>query len=82
MSDTWLTLPNFKSYFGTALHGATITWYNDPNASGSNIANKNYMHVEFEQNLYSYAHIWYDKTQADDLKWFKGDYAYDDATSF
>ena len=48
MSDTWLALPNFSSYFGTALHGATITWYNDPNASGATIDNKNYLHVEFE----------------------------------
>ena len=78
MTDTWTAkaLPNFKSYFGTALHGATITWYNNPAASGADIDWKNYMYVEFEQNLYSYAYSWYDSAQADDKLWFKGDTAF------
>ena len=76
MSDTWQDMPKFSSYFGTALHGATITWYNDPAASGKLIDYKNYMHIEFEQNLFSYAYIWYDADDVKDVKWFKGNYAY------
>lgn len=77
MADTWAALPHFTTYFGTALHGAEITWYNDPSASGANIANKNNLKVEIVQNLHSFLYTWWDKTNTDDLAWFAGQYAFE-----
>lgn len=48
MTDTWAALPKFSTYFGSALHGATITWYNNPTASGDKINDKNELKVQFE----------------------------------
>lgn len=47
MTTTWSELPHFTSYFGTALHGAEITWYNNPVATGTKIQDKNELKIEF-----------------------------------
>ena len=60
MTDSWSTIPNFTHYFGTALHGATFKFYNDPNGSGTTLINKTEMKIEFEQNLHSFVYTWWD----------------------
>lgn len=77
MTDTWKDLPKFTTYFGTALHGAEITWYNNPNASGDKITDKTNLKIEIVQNLHSFLYTWWDKTNTDDKAWFAGQYAFE-----
>ena len=74
MTTTWSSLPHFTHYFGTSLHGAALTFYNNPNASGNLITDKTQLKIEFEQNLHSFVYTWYDSSNVNDAKWFKGDF--------
>ena len=60
MTTDWAQIPNFTHYFGTALHGATFKFFNNPNASGNLINDKNELKIEFEQNLHSFVYTWWD----------------------
>ncbi len=64
--SNWSTLPNFTTIFGSTLHGAEITWYNNPSASGTNLADKTNLHIKFTQNLQSLLYTWYDPDNVSD----------------
>ena len=81
MTTDWTQLPSFTSYFGTALHGATFKWYNNPTASGTLIQDKNELKIEFEQNLHSFIYTWYNSANVNDAKWFKGDWPMTDGVN-
>ncbi len=72
---SWSDLPNFTTVFGSTLHGAEITWYNNPSASGAKLADKTNLHIKFTQNLQSLLYTWYDPDNVSDAKWFKGNFA-------
>jgi len=72
--SNWSTLPNFTTYFGTVLHGAEVTWYNNPVASGTTIADKDYLHIKFTQNLHAFAYTWWDSANTLDAAWFVGNF--------
>ncbi len=72
---TWSDLPNFTTIFGSKLHGAEVTWYNNPSASGTKLADKTNLHIKFTQNLYSLMYTWYDPDNVSDAKWFKGNFS-------
>ena len=64
------TLLSFTSYFGTNLHGAEITWYNNP-ASGT-ASDVDELKMKIVYNMYSRQYVWYDSTDSDDAEWFIG----------
>ena len=74
---SWSALPSFKSYFGSALHGATITWYNDPNTAATTSTDNTELKIKWVQNLHSRLYTWYDSTNTNDAKFFVGNYALD-----
>ena len=51
---TWAdtaTLKSFTTYFGTNLHGAQITWYNNPDSGTASEVEELKMHIIY--NMYS-----------------------------
>ena len=73
-TTNWSTLPNFTTYFGTVLHGAEVTWYNNPAASGTAIDDKDFLHIKFTQNLHAFAYTWWDSANTLDAAWFVGNF--------
>lgn len=49
MTDPWATVLDysFTTYFGTALHGASITWYNNPAGTGNTATDASELKLEF-----------------------------------
>lgn len=72
--SNWDTLPNFTTVFGSTLNGAEITWYNNPTASGTKIADKTNLHIKYTQNLQSNLYVWWDSLNTSDAKWFQGSF--------
>ena len=60
---------SFTTYFGTKLHGAEITWYNDPEGTGTD---KSELKIEFKQFLMSTLYALWDEDNTYDTNWFKG----------
>ena len=65
---------SFTSYFGTKLHGAEITWYNDPTASDTD---QTELKIEYKQYLMSTLYALWDSTNTNDSAWFEGQWALD-----
>ena len=59
-------MPHFTTYFGTQLYGAEITWYNNPEASGDKIDDKNELKIKFVQNLHAFVYTWWEAANTDD----------------
>jgi hypothetical protein len=79
----WSTIRSIVTYFGSSLHGAKITWYNDPTADAANAA-RTELKVDWEQYLYARLYTWYSTTGTDgtdDAKFFKGNMLYDDTAT-
>lgn len=63
----------FTSYFGTKLHGAEITWANNPNGAGDSgvdpggkLVDKNELKIIYKQILTSRLYTWYSSAMTDD----------------
>ena len=81
MSNPWTSLAaySFTSYFGTDLHGAQITWYNNPASDTASDADDLKMAITY--NLQSRQYIWYASDNSNDATWFVGQHDYKDLTS-
>lgn len=74
MTNPWSGLEeaySFTSYFGTKLHGAEITWYNNPDATVT-ATDASELKMSILMNMYSRQYIWWDSTDATDNVWFEG----------
>ena len=60
-ASDWGTLPNFTTYFGTKLIGAEVTWYNNPNGTGTDLSEFKFKMI---QNLYARMYTWWDETNS------------------
>ena len=66
----------FTSYFGTKLHGAEITWANNPNGkgvegvdgvkAGGSLVDKNELKIIYKQILTSRLYTWYSSAMTED----------------
>ena len=81
MSNPWTALADysFTTYFGTKLHGAEITWYNNPDSTTASEADE--LKMEILMNMYSRQYVWWDATNSDDAAWFTGQTDTDGLTS-
>ena len=75
-ASDWGTLPNFTTYFGTKLIGAEVTWYNNPNGTGTDLSEFKFKMI---QNLYARMYTWWDETNStsatyaiNDFKYYRG----------
>ena len=59
----------FTTYFGTKLHGAEVTWANNPTGTGTD---KTELKIIYKQILTSRLYIWYSSKMTEDARYFKG----------
>jgi hypothetical protein len=59
----------FTTYFGTKLHGAEVTWANNPTGTGTD---KTELKIIYKQILTSRLYIWYSSKMTEDVRYFKG----------
>ena len=72
----------FTTYFGTKLHGAEVTWANNPNGAGvagtggvlagASLLDKTELKIIYKQILTSRLYIWYSSKMTEDVRYFKG----------